>query len=590
MKAANQTCVAYVALIAFVTGCGDCGKSNHVHSESQQNVKSADVVSEDATIRPEPKSEERLPHELLSRGLEAAAIRVLEANPKLISGTDSDDCTPLHVAAQNNRLEATRWLLEHGADVNARAYNGFTPLHLADEFEMVELLLTRSPNLALQCRISNETPLQRASREAAEAEDPATKQRWLRIADRLLVTGASYDPISAIERNDVARLRAVLRKSPKYADNFQDGSLLRVAAGLGHHEICELLIREFHVDVNDFERGVGYPIIKEALGHPKVVKLLIENGADLKTPITWKGGRTGIWIIRDNATLLHYAASDGVPETITLLIEHGVDILATTRDDFDQSADEQTALDVAAFFGRAENAVAILTHPKFKQAPQDIRQKLLDRCLAIGAFPSWLAFKAKRPELIRALVQHGANPNTKLNGLTPIMIAAECIHPTHDKENDEIKANIRFLREHGATLDFVSAVAIGDVTEVRKQLAADPKLAATRNSKGCPALHLAVSMDFREIVDLMLKAGCDVNILDNTETFEGTDNGSALHAAAFWNREEIAQTLIAAGATINAHDNQQATPLDEAIRRKNEKLIALLKKHGGVRNKSDEDE
>ncbi len=589
MKAAHQTCIAYVALIAFVTGCGDCERSNPVQSDLRQNVKLADVVLSNEMIRSEPKMEPIAPFGLLRQGLDADAIRVFETHPRLIELTDDFQNTPLHVAVENNRLEATRWLLEHGADVNARAQGGFTPMHLANDLALVELLLMYSPNLALQCGGRKETPLQRASREAAAAEDREVKQRWLRIADRLLVAGANYDPISAIERNDVAQLRAVLRKSPKYADNFQDGSLLRVAAKLGHHEICEFLIREFHVDVNDFERGVGYPIIEEALPHPKVVKLLIENGADLKTLITWRGFRTGIWIIRDNATALHYAANDGVPETITLLIEHGVDIFATTRDDFDKSMTEQTALDVAAYFGRAENAVAILAHPKFKQAPEDIRQKLLDRCLAIGAFPSWLAFRSKRPELIRALVEHGANPNTKQNGLTPIMIAAESIHPTHDKENDEIKANIRFLREHGATLDFFSAVAIGDMHEVQQQLAADSKLAATCRSDGYPALHLAVGMDFQEIVALLLKAGCDVNLRNRSEYAGGTDS-TALHAAAFWGRAEIAQTLIAAGATINAHDYRQATPLDEAIRRKNEKLIALLIKHGGVRNKSDEDE
>ena len=41
-------------------------------------------------------------------------------------------CTPLHLAAMNGKLEATRWLCLNGASVNiSELYNGYTPLHYA---------------------------------------------------------------------------------------------------------------------------------------------------------------------------------------------------------------------------------------------------------------------------------------------------------------------------------------------------------------------------------------------------------------------------------------------------------------------------
>src|SRR5207249_3435227 len=105
----------------------------------------------------------------------------------------------------------------------------------------------------------------------------------------------------------------ILVKSPALADDFQGESPLRVAASRGHFEICKYLLDNFRVDVNDFKRGNGYPIIKEALAYPKIVRLLIEHGADLKTRITWRGGRTGIWIRGDGDTTLHYEADTSVP-------------------------------------------------------------------------------------------------------------------------------------------------------------------------------------------------------------------------------------------------------------------------------------
>ena len=42
-----------------------------------------------------------------------------------------DGKTPLHVAALTGHSEAARFLLEHGADVNARDAEGRTPLYWA---------------------------------------------------------------------------------------------------------------------------------------------------------------------------------------------------------------------------------------------------------------------------------------------------------------------------------------------------------------------------------------------------------------------------------------------------------------------------
>ena len=123
--------------------------------------------------------------------------------------------------------------------------------------------------------------------------------------------------------------------------------------------------------------------------------------------------------------------------------------------------------------------------------------------MLIGAFPSWLARDAERPKLIQILVEAGANPNASKGGITPLLVAAREIHPPSETENAEIKRIIAYLIERGATVDFFSAVAIGDLDQVRRFLDADPLLAGTRGPDGYPALHFAVDMDYREIVAAM---------------------------------------------------------------------------------------
>ena len=514
---------------------------------SREHVWTGSVQSEPIAARFVAK---RLstPHHYLWNGFAEKAIEAMESDPKWISRTDEDQCTPLHHAARFGPPEAVEWLLAHGADVNAVAYNGFTPLHFADDPAIVRMLLEKKPNLTPRDS-SRETAPQQAAAKLVEARTKADRERWEQIA-KLYEGAGEADLFTAITLGNLERVKAILAKSPALADDFQDESPLRMAASRGHFEICKYLLDNFRVDVNDFERGVGYPIIKGALAHPKIVKMLIEHGADLKKRITWQGGRSGVWIIGDDATALHYAANDGVPETITLLIDNGVDIFATAHDVFNDKS-EQTALEVAAFFGKADNAEAIVNHPKFDRADSQKKQVLLDKCLRLGANPSWLAREADRPKLMEVLIRKGANPNTSKDGVTAMQIAARDIHPTHPDENDDIKRIIAVLTKHGAKMDLFSAVAIGDERQVQALLAKNPQSANARGPDGYPALHFAVGMNYKSIVAALLKAGGDVNIPNKSENTGGVDE-TALDNAEFWERDEIAKLLIAAGGKHQA--------------------------------------
>jgi uncharacterized protein len=512
-----------------------------------------------------------------AHGLPGKAIEMMDADRRLISARGENECTPLHDAVGYGELGAVKWLLDNGADVNAIAYNGFTALHMTEEPKVVELILRKRPDLAIRCRIWDQTPFEHAVVSLADARFPEDKSKWREIVDLYRRAGVEFDLQTAIYLDDLARVKTILAESPEFADGgrSEKRSPLRIAASLGRLEICRYLVDNFPVDINDFDRGQGYPIIKEALAFPEIARLLIEHGADLKTRITWQGMRSGIWIVGDRATALHYAACDGLPETIRLLIDHGVDMFATTEGYDD---DQQTALEVASFLGKPENVSAIIEHPTFAAADLDVRQRSLDRSLFKCTW-FWDSDDADRPSSAGLLLAKGANPNYSEQGISAMQWAAREIHPTHAVKNQQIKQAIAVLRKHGATLDLFSAVAIGDAEEVARLVKIDPDSANARHHDGYPALHFAVDMDYREIVATLLAAGADVELRNSSETTGSVDD-TPLHCAAFWGRDEIAKMLIDAGADVNALNERKSTPLHEADRTGSMTIAKLLLAHG----------
>lgn len=493
------------------------------------------------------------------------SIALLGASPLL-----SQD---LREAVRTNNVERVRTILESGADARTSYKNRIPPIYFASSPEVVDLLLAHGAELDIRADASLQSPIECAAENFFR--DKEHRENWRVIVDKMRDAGAKYTIDTAIYMNDVDFVREQLNDDASWVNKTPGAESvpLRLAARTGRVEICRLLLRH-NADPDSFEEGNGYPVIVDAVSHPAIVRMLIESGADLKTRITWTGGRTGFWVIGDDATALHFAARDGVPETIALLIDNDVDIFAVAHDSFHKN-DRQTALEVAAFFGRSDNADAILSHPKFDQAGQQLRKRLLDKCLLIGAARNGLGWETDRPKLIATLLKEGADPNATRDGVTAMQIAARQIHPDEEEENTEIKKVISVLAEYDANPDLFSVVAVGNETQVARLLQQNPASANSRGPDGYPSLHFAVRMNYRKIVKYLLDAGGDVGIRSKSEGTGYVDE-TALHCAAFWGRYEIAKLLIDAGADVNALTKRKSTPLHSAARMVNVRVARLL--------------
>ena len=110
----------------------------------------------------------------------------------------------------------------------------------------------------------------------------------------------------------------------------------------------------------------------------------------------------------------------------------------------------------------------------------------------------------------------------------------------------------------------------GDIVAVKQHIAAGVDVNAKEEFTGDTLLRYAARKGHKEIVELLIAEGADVNAKESA-------GWTPLHNAALDGHREIAELLIAEGADVNAKHVGGQTPLDLA---KGE-TADILRKHGG---------
>ncbi|XP_042020513.1 inversin-B-like isoform X3 [Salvia splendens] len=211
--------------------------------------------------------------------------------------------------------------------------------------------------------------------------------------------------IEAAANGDLKQLRAIRKKVNdewefrKICDEYSDFStgrtVLHLAAGIGHFEMCKFLINSVGVHIDAFTYKRCTPI-SEAVkgGHNKIVEFLIKQGADDGIPNTV------------GSTPLHYALLKDNSELVELLVAEGALLDADSVDG--------TPLQIAASRGNLKAVKSLLyweADPNFYAAVDD--------------GPLVCAVKSRSLESLAFLLAAKANPNMYVSGLSPLGFAAK---------------------------------------------------------------------------------------------------------------------------------------------------------------------
>lgn len=421
-------------------------------------------------------------------------VRMLVAGAVDVNVPQDDGATALHWAAHRNDLEVATLLVEAGANVNVANELGATPLWLAavnGSTQMIERLLEAGgdPNVPLRM---GETPLMTAARSGN-----------LETVEKLIQHGADVNAAED-ERGQTALMWAVAQQNTD------------------------------------------------------VTRVLIENGADVhaRTKVHYQlentAGNTNATgnfrMAHGGSTPLLFAARNGDVSTAQVLVDAGAET-------DDTAASGTSALVIAAHSGHGPLGIYLLEEGANANAAE------------AGYTALHAAVLRSEIELVKSLLEHGANPNAVVERGTP----GRRFSADYSIRTQMIGTNALWLAAKYGELEILrTLVEYGADPFVVPESGRLQGMSALQAAMGMPGGSASEDrrnrvgnspMDLEEEEQLTLELAR--NVLDLGVDVNAADvrGNTALHHAVLKNFESVVEFLVAHGAEVNAANNGDQTPL-----------------------------
>lgn len=286
-------------------------------------------------------------HLAAGRGDTRAVAQLLNEGADLFSLDSKMGVSVLHKAVYSGKADTVKLLLEHGALVNLQSpSNGDTPLHDAiyfkrgDDLSVVQVLLEHGASQAIRNR-AGLLPIE----STRVLGDRAAEQLLTEFEKRRQSPG-SRKLMTAVKANDASAVRSLLQtENINLCETDEQGfPPLLWAAREGYDEIVKMLL-DAKANPNQNDQWMGATAGHKAAfwGRPETMKLLIAHGLSLDD----RGGYNGYTALMDAVTRNHF-------EVAKELVDAGANVNIKGHDNL-------TAIDIARMNGN-QRMLDLLLH------------------------------------------------------------------------------------------------------------------------------------------------------------------------------------------------------------------------------------
>ncbi|MCD6034882.1 MAG: serine/threonine-protein phosphatase 6 regulatory ankyrin repeat subunit A-like [Rickettsiales bacterium] len=451
----------------------------------------------------------------------------------LVTQTDKDGNTLLHLAVRYKWIELIPLLINQGADIKAKNSEGATALHAA-----VFSRNTQGAETLLKAGADKNAILREEKSVLAKVNETGTPGASIKATFKEAIAIIQDKNITEEER--LAKITAALDETPDLVNQkaLKGVTLLHFAAKYAKPPVINAIVEK----------------IKAVQPDDYIAKIEAKAGNMGGTPVHWAAGSNNnealISLKMHGANIeasdnkgkkpIHYAAGYGHVDIIELLKNIGAKI--DSRDN-----KGATALHTAAENGRA-NAVFMLRYERanenkgFLQEAVNIKKQF---ALHRAAFRSNIKVITLLIETSNLMIRTLPDVNNQ----TPLDIAetANAGEVVTLLKEAEFRNLSRLLKYHKP----------GSIETIGRYFQGISKFVTQTDGDGATLLHFAAHYGCNELIPVIINQGADIEAKD----FEGA---TVLHVAVSSGNLQGVEALLKAGANRNTKDFKGKTPLDYA--------------------------